>query len=113
MGTASRVSSSRMGTITVSVAGMRVANRLLTASLVAQLLAPVEGDDLLEEDAELHVGRLVQPELLADGGDLLGRGVLAGQDRSAGSLPKKWNSRNTSSTTPTRVGTICHRRRIR
>ncbi len=37
MGMAISVSSSRIGTITVSVAGMRVMNRLLTASFVAQL----------------------------------------------------------------------------
>src|SRR6185369_900239 len=42
--------------------------------------APVEGDDLLEEDAELHPDRLVQAELLADRLDLrLGR-VEAAED---------------------------------
>ena len=32
---------------------------------------------------------------------------------SAGSLPKYLNKKNTSSTTPRSVGTICHRRRKR
>ena len=42
--------------------------------------APVEGDDLLEEDPELGPERLVQAELLADRVDLRLRRVEAGED---------------------------------
>jgi hypothetical protein len=42
-------------------------------------LAPVEGDDLLDEDPQLHPHGLVQAELLADGVDLLLGGVQAAQ----------------------------------
>src|SRR5438552_1162678 len=43
-------------------------------------LAEVEGCDLAQEDAELHVPRPVEAELAADGVDLLGARHLAGED---------------------------------
>ena len=43
-------------------------------------LAPVEGQDLAQEDAELHIPRLVEAELAPDGVDLLLARDLPGED---------------------------------
>jgi hypothetical protein len=55
--------------------GEEVAHRLVGGPA----LAPVEADDLLDEDPQLHPHGFVQAQLLADGFDLFLAGVQAAQ----------------------------------
>ena len=77
---ASSVSRIRIGIITVSVAGSRVANMCATDSLVAQLRPQSKVTICFRKIPSCTHQRLVQAELLADRVDLLRRGVQAAED---------------------------------
>ena len=101
-----------MGIITVSVAGRRVAKRLLTASLVAQLLPQSKVTICLTKIHSWYQTGSSRPRVWRMA---LIWSALAFRppSTSAGSPPKYLKRKNTSSTTPASVGIICHRRRIR
>ena len=101
-----------MGTITVSVAGKRVANRCDTASFVAQLRPQSKVTICLTKIPSCTHHGSFRPSCWRMAS--ICSGVALRPPRiSAGSPPKNLNSTNTSSTTPASVGIICHRRRIR
>ena len=112
MGSASSTSSTRIGIITVSVAGSRVAKRLLTASLVAQLLPQSKVTICLTNSHSWYQTGSSRPSVWRMA--LICSGLaFRPPSTSAGSPPKYLNRKNTSSTTPRSVGIICHRRRMR
>src|SRR6218665_3979109 len=101
-----------MGTVTVSVAGMRLTNSFATDSLVAQLLPQSKVTICLMKIHSCSQTGLFRPSCSRIASIDSGLALRAPRI-TAGSLPKYLKRKKTSSTTPSRVGIICHRRLMR
>ena len=102
----------RIGIITVSVAGRRVANRCATDSLVAQLRPQSKVTICFRKMPNWVQSGSFRPSCWRTASTWAALAFWPARI-SAGSPPKPLKSRKTSRTTPNIVGTICQMRRIR